>query len=61
MAEGVNVLRFHVDSEYFSGIPVQIAGSRAHREYWIPAEELEEFNRHIVGSIEVQHEFLGQA
>lgn len=22
-------------------------------EYWIPAEGLEEFNRHIVGSIEV--------
>ena len=27
------------------------AGSRIHREYWIPAEELAEFNRHIVGQI----------
>ena len=28
-------------------------GSRLHREYWIPAEELDEFNRHIAGPIEV--------
>jgi hypothetical protein len=51
------VLRFHVDSGYLSKYPVQIAGSRVHREYWIPADELEEFNRHIVGAIEVGHEF----
>ncbi|HEY2857627.1 MAG TPA: hypothetical protein VGJ21_04375 [Terracidiphilus sp.] len=55
------VLRFHVDSEYLSGFPVQIAGSRMHREYWIPAEDLEEFNRHIAGSIELLHEFCGEA
>jgi hypothetical protein len=26
-------------------------------ELWVPADELEEFNRHIVGLIEVVHEF----
>lgn len=30
---------------------VQRAGSNEHMEYWIPAEELEEFNGHIVGQI----------
>jgi hypothetical protein len=51
------VLRFQVDSEYLAQFPIQTAGSRAHREYWIPAEELAEFNRHIVGEIEILSEF----
>jgi hypothetical protein len=28
-----------------------------HTEYWVPAEELEEFNGNIVGLIEVIEEF----
>jgi hypothetical protein len=28
-------------------------GARVHTEYWIPAEELPELNRNIVGLIEV--------
>ncbi len=51
------VLRFQVQAEYIAQYPVQIAGSRIHREYWIPAEELAEFNRHIVGQIEIISEF----
>lgn len=47
------VLRFEVEEEYLARFPVQVAGSRLHREYWIPAEELDEFNRHIAGPIEV--------
>lgn len=54
------VVRFEVDSDYLSRFPVQVVGSRVHREYWIPAEELEEFNRHIVGSIESIHQFPGK-
>lgn len=53
------VLRFQVDTEYLAQFPVQTAGARIHQEYWIPAEDLEEFNRHIVGPIEVVSEFLG--
>jgi hypothetical protein len=30
------------------------------REYWIAAEELDEFNDHIVGSIEVIAGYEGQ-
>lgn len=51
------VLRFDVKTEYLSKYPVQTAGARVHREYWIPAEDLEEFNRHIVGQIEILHRF----
>lgn len=53
------VLRFAVEGEYISRFPVQIAGARVHQEYWIPAEELGEFNRHIVGLIEVVRRFEG--
>ena len=28
-----------------------------HRELWVPAEELEEFNQHIIGPIEVTQRF----
>lgn len=51
------VLRFEVESAYLSRFPVRTAGARMHTEYWIPAGELEQFNQHIVGSIEVIHEF----
>lgn len=53
------VLRFQVETDYLAQFPVQTAGARIHREYWIPAEELAEFNRHIVGLIEVVSKFQG--
>jgi len=31
---------------------VRIAGSSEHREYWIPAADLEKLNENIVGAIE---------
>jgi hypothetical protein len=52
------VLRFQVETEYLAKYPVQTAGTRVHREYWIPAEDLAEFNRHIVGQIELVSTFL---
>jgi hypothetical protein len=51
------VVKFYVDRNYLSKYQVQSAGARIHREYWIPAEDLPEFNRNIVGTIEVIHHF----
>ena len=51
------VLSFDVESDFISKYEVQVAGARVHREYWIPAEELEEFNQHIVGKIQVLRKF----
>lgn len=51
------VTRFSVRTAYLSRYEVQQVGSRIHPEYWIPAEELDEFNRNIVGPIEVIAEF----
>ena len=51
------VVRFAIDSEYLTRYHVQTAGARTHQEYWIPAEDLPEFNRHIIGLIEVISSF----
>jgi hypothetical protein len=51
------VLRFHVCANFLARYQVRTVGSRIHQEYWIPAEDLEEFNRHLVGTIELLAEF----
>jgi hypothetical protein len=51
------VTRFRVEAGFAARYPVQKVGSAEALELWVPAEELEEFNRHIVGVIEVTHEF----
>jgi hypothetical protein len=47
------VLRFEVRSELISHYKVHTVGSSEHREYWIPAADLEKLNENIVGAIEV--------
>ncbi len=37
--------------------PIQRVGGAHHTEWWVPAEDLEELNRNIVGKIEVIKEF----
>lgn len=51
------VLKFSISDEYISKFDIQIVGDSIHKEYWIPAEELEDFNSNINGTIEVIHEF----
>jgi hypothetical protein len=55
------VTRFAVDADFVTRYPVQTVGASMHRELWVPAEELEEFNRHIVGPIEVVAEFVASS
>jgi hypothetical protein len=52
------VTRFDVDAAYVARFEKQVVGGREHEELWVPAEELEEFNRHIVGAIEVTQAFV---
>ncbi|MFI6228477.1 hypothetical protein ACIBCR_14340 [Micromonospora echinospora] len=51
------VTRFRVDSGFLDRYPVRQVGGRTILELWVPAEDLDEFNAHIVGPIEVVHEF----
>jgi hypothetical protein len=55
------VTRFDVDALFLSKYATQTVGGRAHTELWVPAEELAEFNRNIVGRIEVTREFFAGA
>jgi len=47
------VVQFEISDAYISKFDVQTVGARYHQEYWIPAEELDEFNKAIIGFIEI--------
>ncbi|MFD9129322.1 ADP-ribosylation/crystallin J1 [Kitasatospora sp. NPDC059571] len=55
------VTRFEVETAFLARYPVRQAGGETILELWVPAEELTEFNRHIVGRIEVVREFRAEA
>ena len=57
-ASGVGyVTRFEVDAAFAARYPVRQAGGDTILELGVPAGELEEFNDHIVGDIELIREF----
>ena len=51
------VTQFAVATTFLARYAPQQVGAAEHVEYWVPAEELNDFNRHIVGAIEVVAEF----
>jgi hypothetical protein len=51
------VTEFAVLKEFLVKYPVQTVGSAEHQELWVPAEELPEFNKHIVGTIRIVAQF----
>lgn len=53
------VTRFDVDGAYVAKFGSHVVGSRMHEELWVQAEELAEFNRHILGRIEVVAAYFG--
>jgi hypothetical protein len=57
-ASGVGfVTRFSVRKSFLDRYEVHQVGGQTILEYWIPTEELEEFNDNIVGRIEVVARF----
>jgi hypothetical protein len=54
------VTKFEVRNDFLDRYEIRTVGSSVHQEYWIPAEDLPEFNRNIVGKIEIIAEFLGE-
>jgi hypothetical protein len=57
-ASGVGyVTRFEVRKAYLDRYEVHQVGGRTILEYWIPAEDLDEFNANIVGTIDVVAEY----
>ena len=54
------VTRFAVRSGFLAKYPPQKVGGAIHQELWIPAQDLAEMNRNIVGLIEVIAEYKTQ-
>ncbi len=46
-----HVLSFDVEEDYIEQFPIQNVGGEIHNELWVPAEQLDDFNNHIVGEI----------
>ena len=55
------VTRFEVSASFVARYEPQTVGGSICKELWVPAEELSEFNRNIVGSIEVISAFHASA
>jgi hypothetical protein len=51
------VTRFAVRKDFVAQYTVQTVGASVHKELWIPAENLEEMNRNIVGLIQIIAEY----
>ena len=51
------VTRFKVEKSFLDKYEIHCCGASYHTEWWIPAEELENFNNHIIGKIEVIAEY----
>ncbi len=45
------VLHFLIDDEYIKNFRIHTVGKDYHKEFWIPAGELPEFNDNIIGLI----------
>jgi hypothetical protein len=51
------VARFEVKRDFIARYEIHQVGSSHHKEWWIPAKDLEELNDNIVGCIEVIRSF----
>lgn len=54
------VTTFEIAEDYLARFEKKVVGADLHEEYWIPAEELTEFNLQIIGEIEVLSVFHGE-
>ena len=54
------VTGFNVQDDYIARFPIQQVGGASIRELWVPAEDLQEFNRHLKGPIQVIEMYYGE-
>src|SRR5262245_46179843 len=54
------VTRFLIEDAYVTSFPLRTVGARQHKEVWVPAENLSEFNARIDGQIQVIGAFFGE-
>ncbi|GAA3594317.1 ADP-ribosylation/crystallin J1 [Flavivirga amylovorans] len=54
------VTAFEVTEEEFLKYKIENVGGSHHNELWVPSEELETFNKAIVGEIDIIKVFIGE-
>lgn len=54
------VTEFDIDTDYAAQFAREVVGAKEHEELWVPAEQLETFNDHIVGEIRVVDVYYGE-
>jgi len=54
------VIQFEMEAGFVKRYESHTVGSRVHRELWVPAKELNEFNQHIVGQLKIVATFYGE-
>lgn len=52
------VTEWEIEEKYIAQFERQIVGAAWHEELWIPSEELENFNQHIIGEIRMIDVFM---
>ena len=55
------VTQFKVEDEYIDRFEEHTVGGSQYQELWVPAEEMDEFNKHITGHIKVVEAHFGDA
>jgi hypothetical protein len=55
------VVRFGIDDAYAMRFQAQNVGGHDCQELWVPAEQLDEFNQHVIGAIDVVAEYRNGA
>ena len=55
------VTKFSIDADYVEQFEEKTVGETQHKELWVPAEKLAEFNKHIQGNIDVIAAYYGDA
>ncbi|MBW1294585.1 ADP-ribosylation/crystallin J1 [Aquimarina litoralis] len=51
---------FDMNAEFILKYKIENVGGPIHNELWVPAEELKEFNDHIVGEIRITKAYFGK-
>lgn len=54
------VTQFEIPLDYFNKFNIENVGASNHNELWVPAEDLENFNAHILNKIKVVKAFYGK-
>lgn len=54
------VTEFYVNEDYLTQYESHIVGKSYHKELWVPAEKLSEFNLHITTPVKISHAFYGE-